>query len=158
MPKLTVEQLQGRQEYLYLTVRQRKAVEIFLETGSQLKAIEASYTCKTPEIARVMCYSVFNNHRVIAVLAIANGEDPDRAVFMNQVERLSRSKKVSTAKVKSLELYGKARGWLGERKSEAEAEPKPESEIESKPKRKSNQAGNSNRERPPQDPGDLYAL
>jgi hypothetical protein len=156
MPKLTLEQLQGRPEFLFLTVRQRKAVLSFLETGDRLKAVEAAYSCKTPESARVMVYAVFGNFHIIACLAVANGLDPEKAVFEAKLERLSRSKKVSAAQVAVLNLLGLSKGWLREG---TEPEPAVQSQLEVGPcKPKSKSKSGKPDDSTPQNLNDLYEL
>jgi len=156
--KLSFEMLRVCSEFQLLTVRQRKAVEIFLATGDKAKAVSASYHCKTPETVRVMCYRVFNHPRVIAVLAVANGADPDKVVFLERVERLIRSKKTTVAQVQAIRLYGQMLGFIDGQK------PEPEPEFESNPKStstsksKASQAQPQPQSQPPQDLDNLYGL
>jgi len=154
--KLTIAQLQCRQEYLTLTTRQRKLVEVFVATGDRLTATREAYTGRTDEIIRVRAYQVFSNNAVIACLAVANGEDPDRAVFLEKVERATRSKKTTVAEIQALRLLGQARGYIGSKPQQPEAQS--ETEVESKPKRTSSKADNPNREFPPQDLENLYGM
>jgi hypothetical protein len=111
--KLSIEQLRKEQAYLNLTDPQRRLVEVFLQTGNKLNAVQAAYKCKSEQTARVMVYSYFANPRIIVALAVANGGDPEREKFNAELERAIRNPKTTRNQVSALRMKAQLNGYLG---------------------------------------------
>jgi Fe2+ or Zn2+ uptake regulation protein len=126
--KITIEQLRKEQAYLNLTDPQRRLVEVFLETGNKLKAVQAAYKCGSEKSARVMTYTVFRLPNVIACLAAANGSDPEREKFNAELQRMIRNRKVTRNQISVMRLLAQTRGYLF-------TLPEPDAENESEPQK-----------------------
>jgi hypothetical protein len=74
--KLSIAELRRSPAYLTLTQKQRRLVEVFLETGDKVKAIASVYSC-SEKSARAMAHAYFRKPRILAVLTVANGSAPE---------------------------------------------------------------------------------
>lgn len=120
---LTLDQLRQQEAYLALTEKQQTLVEIFIRTGSRLESVLAAYSCKSREQARVMSYTIFSNPAIIAALAVARGEDPEKAKFLAELERAI-TKPKSQARLTALRLLAQIRGYIPSAAEPVKDEPK----------------------------------
>lgn len=110
--KITLDQLRREQCFLALTDKQKLCVEVYLECGDKLKAVQASYACRSKQSAKVLTYSVFQNPRVVSALAVANGEDAGLVAFKANLERAVLNPKLTIAQAQALKLYAQLHGYL----------------------------------------------
>jgi len=111
MAKLTIQELHRTEAYRALTQKQQRLVELFLETGDKVKSILSVFRCKSEETARTMTYDYFGKPRVLECIAVANGEDPERATFDAELERAIHNRKINPQQVKALQLFAKVHGY-----------------------------------------------
>jgi len=76
--KLSIAELRQTEAYRVLTQKQRRLVEVFLETGDKVKSVASVFSC-SDKSARAMAHSYFKEKpRIVACLAVAaNGENAD---------------------------------------------------------------------------------
>jgi hypothetical protein len=110
--KLTIEQLRHEPCFNNLTGPMQKLVETFLQTGNKFAAVKLAYKPKSDKNARVMVYSLFSNPRIVAVLAIANGVDPEMKNFDIELQRAIRNPKTTRNQVTALRLFAQLHGFI----------------------------------------------
>lgn len=107
--RLTLEQLKETLEYQQLTQKQRLFCATYIAGGlldgnyDPVAATRTAYQARTPEIARIMSYSIMQNIRIVAVLNRHFGRTPTEA-FMLILDRAIRNKKLTVAQLGALRL------------------------------------------------------
>jgi len=109
--RLSLAQLRAEQCFLDLTPRQKKMIEVFVESdGDKVLAVTTAYTPKSAEVARVMSYELFESPKVIACLTAYFQDDP-MDVFKRAVRRAMTRKRLTVAQVTAMKLYCDLNGW-----------------------------------------------
>ena len=103
--RLSIEQLRRKQAFLDLPEKQQKMLEVFLETGNKLQAIQAAFNRKSQQTARTMAYAYFKMPGVIACLAVAKGIDPELEKFEETVRRAVMNNQLTHSQLGALRLY-----------------------------------------------------
>ncbi|MFZ3374520.1 MAG: hypothetical protein WA183_03100 [Chthoniobacterales bacterium] len=110
-PRLTLAELQATDCYTELTPRQKVLVDTFVTSGGdRLLATQTAYKTASGEVARVMAYRAFATPRVIAALAAYFQSEPLED-FKAEVRRAYRSRKLTIAQVRAMELHADMNGW-----------------------------------------------
>ncbi len=73
---LSIAELRQTAAYRVLTQKQRRLVELFLETGDKVKSVASVFSC-SDKSARAMAHAYFRKPRILAVLTVANGSAPE---------------------------------------------------------------------------------
>ena len=108
--------MQETPEYQKLTQKQRLFVATYCQGGilngqyDPIEATRTAYQCKTPEIARVMSYSLMTNIRIVAALNRHFNTEPIEE-FITLLDRAIRNKKLTTAQLRALELKADILGF-----------------------------------------------
>lgn len=123
--KLSIGELRGMQVFRALPKRMGALVEAYLTNGgNKVAAILSAYPSCSEKSARVMAHSYFSKPRILEVLAVANGQDPDRAKFLAALDRAINSRKTPSREIETLKLFAETHGY-GMSKVENENEPSP---------------------------------
>jgi hypothetical protein len=107
--RLTLEELEATEEYLRLTPKQRMFVATYCtggrDTGNYdpVSATLTAYKCKSPEVARIMSYSVMANIRIVAALNRYFAKEPIEE-FLLLLDRAINNKKLTMAQLGALKL------------------------------------------------------
>lgn len=103
-------------EYQRLTQKQRLWIATYIAGGmldgnyDPIAATRTAYECKTPEVARIMSYSVMMNMRIIEVLNRHFNKAPIEE-FLTLLDRAIHNKKVTIAQVNALKLKADILGF-----------------------------------------------
>ena len=114
--RMPLEELQLTEEYQKLTPKQQLWVSTYVGGGicdgryDPISATRTAYETKTPEIARVMSYSMMANIRIVAVLNRHFGTSPIEE-FLVQLERAIRNKTLTQAQIWALKLKSDILGY-----------------------------------------------
>jgi hypothetical protein len=106
-PTLSIEELEATQAWKALNVQQQGFVRVFAETGDQFMAFSQNYTAPSAETARKGSYAVMSRASVRRAID-AFLKKSERELFIEEVRRVSRSKKVKPAQLRALELRAAA--------------------------------------------------
>jgi hypothetical protein len=107
--RLSLEDVEKLQEFQKLTPKQRMFVSTYVASGllngnyDVVTATLTAYECKSPEVARIMSYTLMQNIRIIAVLNRHFGTTPVEA-FLQTLERAINNKNISLAQVEALRM------------------------------------------------------
>jgi hypothetical protein len=120
--KMSIHELRRTQIFRALPKRMAALVEAFLTNGgNKVAAILSAYSC-SEKSARVMAHNYFSKPRVLECIAVANGEDPDRAKFLAALDRAIHNRKTTSREVEALKLFAATHGY-GTGEDENENEP-----------------------------------
>jgi hypothetical protein len=113
--RLTLEELRETDEFRALTQKQKLFVAHYcggMDSGKydEIAATLTAYNCKTPEVARVMSYSLMNNIKIVAALTRHFNREP-LADFLKQLDRAIRNKKLTVAQFNALKLKADLMGF-----------------------------------------------
>jgi len=145
--RMTVAELEETPEYQRLTPKQKLFIATYCDGGLSTGRYDAvaatltAYKCKTPEVARIMSYSVMANIRIVAVLNRHFATEPIEE-FLTMLDRAINNKKLTMAQLGALQLRCQILN-LGNRLPNkakilrpdvvADAKAKPKKSIEPKP-------------------------
>jgi len=107
--RLPIEELEKTQEFQKLTPKQQLFVRGYVESGRLHGGYDAvfatlgAYECKSPEIARIMSYTLMQNIRIVAVLSRHFGTTPVEE-FLLTLDRAIHNKNISLAQVEALRM------------------------------------------------------
>ena len=107
--RMPLSELELTQEYQQLTQKQKLFVAEYCEGGivtgnyDCVAATRTAYECKSPEVARIMSYSLMANIRIIAVLNRHFNTAPIEE-FLALLDRAIRNKHLSIAQLSALRL------------------------------------------------------
>jgi len=108
--RLTLEQLKQESCFLDLTLKQQKAVEVFITSnGDRTAAVLAAYNVK-PANAKILAYQIFESRRVVACLTVYFQDDPLESL-KKLVARAMTKKHLTTAQVYALKFYCDLHDW-----------------------------------------------
>jgi len=109
--KISIIELRRTEVFRALPKRMAALIENYLSNGGdKIKAILSSYSCGEKS-ARVMAHNYFSKPRVLECIAVANGEDPDRAKFLAALDRAIHNKKTTPREIEALQLSAKVHGY-----------------------------------------------
>ena len=107
--RLLVKDLMATEEYQRLTPKQRLFVATYCEGGmldgnyDSIAATRTAYQCKTPEVARIMSYSLMQNIRIVAALNRHFNRAPNEE-FLIALDRAIVNKNLTMAQLGALRL------------------------------------------------------
>jgi hypothetical protein len=107
--RLNLVELERTAEYQKLTQKQQLFVATYCQGGlvdGRYDAVSATllaYNCKSPEVARIMSYTLMQNIRIIAALNRHFGTTPIEA-FLQTLERAIHNKNISLAQIEALRM------------------------------------------------------
>lgn len=113
---MTLEELEKTQEYQRLTPKQKLFISTYCAGGlvdgnyDSVAATQTAYQCRTPEVARIMSYSLMSNIRIIAVLNRHFKAEPIEE-FLAMLDRAINNKKVTMAQILALKMKCEILGY-----------------------------------------------
>lgn len=120
-PKMTLEELQETYEYLDLTTRMRKFLDVYLVTKDKHGAAMVAYDCKDVRRSRIMASICMRNPRIQDCVARFYGKE-SKETFLHNLRNIIRHGNPSKEKVKLIELYANCQGYAMDYKKIAEEE------------------------------------
>ena len=107
--RMPLSEIRLTPEYQKLTPKQQLFVAAYVDGGlldghyDPIAATRTAYECKTPEVARIMSYSLMANIRIVAVLNRHFQTEPIEE-FMVMLDRAINNKKLTVAQLNALKL------------------------------------------------------
>lgn len=115
--RMELEELRATPEFQKLTGKQKLFVETYCalsESGERnydpVFATQTAYKCRTPEIARIMSYTLMQNRRILEVLNRHFRRTPTEE-FLIALDRAINNKHLSVAQVEALRMKCKIMGY-----------------------------------------------
>lgn len=107
--RISVDDLKQTPEFQRLTQKQRLFIIAYCDGGlfngnyDPIAATRTAYQCKSPEVARIMSYSLMQNIRIIAVLNIHFNTSPTEEMLV-AVDRAIHNRRLTIAQIQALRL------------------------------------------------------
>lgn len=107
--RIPLEALKQTPEFQRLTQKQRLFITAYCDGGlfdgnyDSVAATRTAYQCKSPEVARIMSYSLMQNIRIIAVLNIHFNTSPTEEMLV-AVDRAIQNRRLTIAQIQALRL------------------------------------------------------
>lgn len=114
--RMPLEEIEKTQEYQRLTQKQRLFVSTYVAGGlldgayDPVASVRTAYQTKSPEVARIMSYSLMQNIRVVAVLNRHFGAEPIEELLV-MLDRAINNKKLTIAQIQALRLKCEIMGF-----------------------------------------------
>jgi hypothetical protein len=114
--RMPVEELRLTPEFQRLTPKQQLFVATYCGGGAAdgvydaIHATRTAYACKSPEVARIMSYSLLQNIRIVAILNRHFNREPIED-FLVILDRAIQNKKLTVAQIQALKLKCEIMGF-----------------------------------------------